>query len=409
MEGRASRGPRHAGVDWSWDHHAVCVVGDDGAILDRFVVKHEAAGLEELGRRLKVLEVFRVAIERPDGPAVQALLDGGFEVVVIASRQVKALRLRYGSSGNKDDRFDAYVLADVLRTDGTRLRALRPDSGETRALRALVRARKDLIKHRLALANQLRANLLQAFPGAIGLFADLDSPISLAFLRRFPTAERAAWLTERRLQVWLRSVGYAGRKLPSELLAHLQEAAEGLTGEAGEGHGVVTVQLVDLLRRVRSRIGVLDRRIREALELHPDGEIFRSLPRAGTNRAALLLAEIGDCRERFPDDVSLAAAAGVAPSTRASGKHRHVSFRRGCNKKLREALIDFAQDSLRASPWAEDIYRRARQRGMRHPHAARVVARAWVRVLWRCWTDRVAYDPSRHGGARCLSEAIGLT
>jgi transposase len=168
----------------------------------------------------------------------------------------------------------------------------------------------------------------------------------------------------------------------------------------------VTVQLIDLLTRVRSRIDVLDERIRESLELHPDGPIFTSFPRAGTNRAALLLAEIGDCRARFPDESSLAAAAGVAPSTRASGKHWHVSFRRGCNKKLREALIDFAQDSVQASPWAQDIYRRARDRGMRHPQAARVLARAWVRVLWRCWTDGVAYDPSRHAGFNRLEEVV---
>src|SRR5437588_10198705 len=206
MDGRASPGPRHAGVDWSWEHPAVCVLDVAGAVLERFMVKHEAAGLKELCRRLRALKVHQVAIERPDGPAVQALLDDGSEVVVIASRQVKALRLRYGSAGNKDDRFDAYVLADVLRTDGRRLRPVRPDSEATRALRALVRARKDLIKHRLALANQLRANLLQAFPGAIALFAELDSPISLTFLKRFPTAERAARLTERRLQAWLRSV-----------------------------------------------------------------------------------------------------------------------------------------------------------------------------------------------------------
>lgn len=406
MDGRASRGPRHAGVDWSWEHHAVCVLDDAGAVLDRFVVKHEASGLKELCGRLRALEVGRVAIERPDGPAGQTLLDDGFEVVVIAARQVKALRLRYGSAGNKDDRFDAYVLADVLRTDGHRLRALRPDSDATRSLRALVRARKDLIKHRLALANQLRANLLQAFPGAVGLFAELDSPISLAFLKRFPTADRAAWLTERRLHAWLRSVGYAGRRPTSQLLQHLGDAPAGLTGEAGDGDGIVTVQLIDLLTRVRSRIDVLDERIRESLELHPDGPIFTSFPRAGTNRAALLLAEIGDCRARFPDESSLAAAAGVAPSTRASGKHWHVSFRRGCNKELREALIDFAQDSVQASPWAQDIYRRARDRGMRHPQAARVLARAWVRVLWRCWTDGVAYDPSRHAGFNRLEEVV---
>jgi len=290
------------------------------------------------------------------------------------------------------------VLADALRTDGHRMGSLRPDRDDTRVLRALVRARKDLIGHRVALSNQLLANLQQSFPGAVGLFARLESAISLTFLERFPTVDKASWLSQRRLEAWLRSVGYGGRKTSAELMEHLCSAPVGLRGEAGTGHGIVTFQLVGALRDVRARIEELDRRIAEALELHSDGEIFRSLPRAGTNRAALLLAEIGDCRTRYPDESSLAAAAGVAPSTRASGKRHSVSFRRGCDKQLRAALIDFAQDSVQASPWARDIYDRARARGCRHNHAVRVLARAWVRVIWRCWTDGIPYDPARHEG-----------
>jgi transposase len=399
MDARTSEGWRHGGVDWSWDRQAACVIDEEGAVLDRFEVEHRARAFAQMTERLHRWGVRRVAIERPDGPVVRALLRKGLEVVVISPRQVRAFRLRHGTAGNKDDRFDAYVLADALRTDGHRMRSLVPDRDDTRALRALVRARKDLIGHRVALSNQLLANLQQAFPGAVGLFAQLDSPISLRFLGRFPTADKAAWLSERRLQSWLASVGYCGRKTAAELIAHLNEAPDGLTGEAGWGHAVVTTQLVGSLREIRSRIEVLDHRIAETLALHPDGSLFRSLPRAGTNRAALLLAEIGDCRGRFPDESSLAAAAGVAPSTRASGKRRSVSFRRGCDKQLRAALIDFAQDSIKASAWAQDIYDRARARGCRHPHAVRVLARAWVRVIWRCWADGVLYDPARHGGA----------
>ena len=117
-----------------------------------------------------------MAIERGDGPVVEAMLAAGLAVVVISSRQVRALRLRYGTAGNKDDRFDAFVLADVLRSDGHRLTPLTPDSAATIGLRSLVRARKDLVKHRIGLRNQLRANLLSAFPGAVGLFAEIDSP-----------------------------------------------------------------------------------------------------------------------------------------------------------------------------------------------------------------------------------------
>jgi transposase len=403
MDARPSRGARHAGVDWSWDRQAVCILDDDGAVLDRFDVEHRARALAQMCERLHRWDVGRVAIERPDGPVVQALLEAELEAVVISPRQVRAFRTRHGTAGNKDDRFDAYVLADALRTDGHRIASLMPDREDTLALRALVRARKDLIGHRIAFANQLLANLQHAFPGAIGLFAQLDSPISLTFLERFPNVDKAGWLSERRLQAWLRSVGYCGRKTASELMRHLSEAPSGRKGDAGVGHSIVTVQLVGSLRDVRGRIEKLDRRIAEALTLHPDGEIFRSLPRAGTNRAALLLAEIGDCRSRYPDESSLAAAAGVAPSTRASGKRHAVSFRKGCDKQLRAALIDFAQDSVHGSPWARDIYDRARERGCRHPHAVRILARAWVRVIWRCWTDGVPYHPSRHGGLNRLA------
>ena len=404
MESTATAARRHAGIDWSWNRHAVCVVDEHGQIVERFEVEHRARGLAQLTAGLRRLGVDRVAVERGDGPLVDALRGAGLDVAVVSSRQVKSLRLRYGVAGNKDDRFDAFVLADTVRTDGHRLASLRPDSPATQALRALVRARKDLIKHRLALANQLRANLLAAFPGAVGLFGTLDSPISLRFLVRFPTWERAAWLSERRLAAWLRAAGYCGRQTAEDLYAHLEGAPAGLTGPAGEAHGAITVRLVGLLEAVRQRIGELDARIAEALALHPDAPIFTGLPRAGTNRAALLLAEIGDCRERFPDESSLAAAAGVAPSTRASGKRRGVVFRHTCDKKLREALVDFAADSVRASDWARRTYERARARGCRHPHAVRILARAWVRVIWRCWVDGVPYDPSRHRGA--MREAL---
>jgi transposase len=396
---------RHAGVDWSWQDHAVCVVDDDGEVVRRLTVPHSGPGLQMLVRVLQREQVSGVAIERGDGPVVQALLEAGLQVFVITSRQVKALRLRYGTAGNKDDRFDAYVLADVLRTDRRRLVPLTPDGPATVGLRMLVRARKDLVAARIAAHNQLRSHLLTAFPAAVGLFAALDSPISLTFLTRFPSAQRAGWLSDKRLAAWLTSVGYCGRQTPTELMTHLKGAPAGLDGVAAEAAEVVTAQLVTLLQTLRERIQVLDERIGEALALHADAHIFTSLPRSGTVRAALLLAEIGDSRGRFPTEEALAAAAGVSPSTRASGRSHAVVFRHACDHRLREALTDFAADSRQASPWAKDIYDRARARGARHPHAVRILARAWIRVIWRCWTDNTSYDPTRHAGLLKLQQA----
>lgn len=393
---------RFGGVDWATAAHAIAVVDEVGAVSDEFEVDHSAAGLDELCQRFSKHRVTRVAIERPDGPVVEALLEAGFEVVVVSSRSVKALRERYGTSGNKSDRSDAYVLADCLRTDGHRWRSLEPDSPATVTLRSFVRARKDLVEARVATANQLRAHLRVVFPGAVGLFRDIDSPISLRFLKRFPSESRAAWLSERRLGAWLVANHYCGRKGPEVLYGRLHGAAHGTVGDEADVRAAVTLAFVAVLETLRAQIDELTTRIAELLEVHPDGQIFTSLPRAGTVRAAALLAEIGDCRARFPDADSLACLAGVAPSTRASGRHRAVTFRWSSDKKLREALCDFAGDSWQGNAWAEKRYRELRKTKT-HPHAERVLARSWALIIWRCWQDCQPYDPARHGSLQRLA------
>jgi transposase len=340
---------------------------------------------------------------------VQALLDAGLTVFVVASRQVTALRSRYGTAGNKDDRFDAYLLADVLRTDRHRLQPLTTDSPATVGLRMLIRARHDLVVARVAAHNQLRAHLLTAFPGAVGLFHRLDSKISLRFLSRFPTARHARWLSEKRLAAWLTAEHYTRptTRTPAQLMTHLRQPPPGLPdGPASHAGEAVTLQLVALLVSLRDRISALEDHIAAALAAHADAdaEVFTSLPRSGTVRAATLLAEIGDARGRFPTEDALAAAAGVAPSTRASGRSRTVVFRRSCNNRLRQAVIDFADDSRHAHPWAQAVYDNARARGARHPHAVRVLARAWIRVIWGCWTEHKPYQPDRHHALTALLE-----
>jgi transposase len=390
------------GIDWARDDHAVSVVDARGRETCRRSVGHSAAGLRELLAVLARAGAREAAIERPDGPVVDALLRAGITVVVISPNQVKNLRGRYGSAGNKDDRFDAYVLADTLRTDRARLAPLTPDSPATVSLRRACRARKDLVSHRVALANQLRAHLSGAFPGAVGLFAEIDSPISLKFLARFESQDRAAWLSPRRLAAWLASVGYCGRVDPAVLHARLAAAPRGATGDDGTAQACVTVALHAVLITVVEQIKALSEQIGEQLALHADAHVFTSLPRSGTVRAARLLAEIGDCRARFPTPESLACLAGAAPSTRQSGRIRAVSFRWACDKQLRDAVTDFAGDSRRASPWAADLYDRARARGHDHPHAVRILARAWLFVIWHCWQDGTAYDPARHRALQTL-------
>src|SRR2546427_753185 len=301
------------GIDWGSQAHAVCVIDQTGRIHWQGCVPHTAEGLTEVLRRLQRYRRrghLRVALERPSGLLVDTLVDAGLEVVPIHPNALKASRPRYSAAGGKSDPGDAFILADVLRTDGHRFRPLRPPSDDTRALRALVRGRDDLMAQRVALANQLSA-LLRALPA----------------------------------------------------------------------------------------------RLEAAVPQHPDGPLVQSLPRSGAVNAAQILAELGDDRARFATDEQFAAEAGLAPVTHASGQHHAAVFRWACNKRLRRAVTTFADNSRHGSRWAALVYQRARARGCRHQHAIRILARAWARILWRCWQDRTPYDIRRHRAAQMLGVA----
>jgi transposase len=393
--------PFHGGLDWGATSHAACVVDGAGQIVARVEARHDAGGLAELLARLRAVAPpaeLPVAIERPSGLIVDALVAAGHPVVPIHPNVVKACRPRYRAAGGKSDPGDAYMLADVLRTDGHRFRPLTPVSDEIKALRALVRARDDLVTQRVALANQLRSLLEGFWPGAAAIFAAIDSPIALAFVGRYPTPESAGRLGEKRLASFMAQHGYCGRRSAAELLARLRAAPTGLAGEAeAEAKGEIARALAGLLERLVAEIAKLSSRTERAVADLPDGRIIMSFPRAGRLCAAQILAEIGDVRERFPTEDQLAAEAGVCPVTHASGKSRGVVFRWACNKNLRRAITCFADNSRHASAWAAAVYGKARARGCQHAHAVRVLA--WIRVLWRAWQSRSPYDPQRHAGA----------
>ena len=395
-----------AGLDWASQTHAVCVIDEHGSVLERLDVAHDGAGLAELKRRLERWHRPPVAIERPSGLVVDTLVEAGFVVVPIHPNAVKASRPRYRSHGGKSDASDAYVLADLLRTDGHRFKALVPQSDEIRALRALVRGRDDLVATRVQLANQLRSLLESFWPGAGVVFADVDSPIALAFIERYPTPESAARLGPKRMAAFCAQHAYCGRRSAEELLARLHEAPVAVALELEmEAKGELARCLSRTLARLVEQLRLLSSRIEHHVASLDDGQILMSFPRAGRICAAQILAELGSVRERFASDAQLAAEAGVAPVTYESGKSKAVTFRWACNHRLRAAITCLADNSRHANAWAAHVYAKAKSRGCDHPHAIRILARAWLRVIWRAWTDRKTYDPTQHRASQLLLTA----
>jgi transposase len=392
----------YGGLDWASKEHAVCVVDGDGTVAFQRMTPHTDNGLTDLVKRLGRIapaEEIRIAIERPDGVLVDTLVAAGFRVVPIHPNVLKACRSRYATAGGKSDPGDAYMLADVLRTDGHRFEDLEPSSDKLKALRSLVRTRDDLVQARVATSNRLQALLESFWPGPVGLFSDLDTKIAMAFIERYPTPRAAKRLGLKRMRSFLAGHAYPVRKA-EQLLEHLRSAPRGQTGPEEEAaKGELCQTLVRLLRSHVEEIRKVTSAIEVIVEELPMGEIILSFPGNGKVNAAKLAAEIGDIA-RFPTEESLAAESGVAPVTYQSGKHRGVGRRRACNTRLLVAVTCFANSSRKTSPWAAHVYAKARARGCDHPHAVRVLGRAWIRVFWKALSDRKPYDVTKHRAAQ---------
>ena len=395
------------GIDWAAETHAVCVTDAGGKIIAEFVIEHSADGIATLIRRLARYGVagdMPVAIERPDGRLVDLLLEAGHPVVPVKPNAIKTWRDGEVLSGAKSDAGDAAVIAEYLRLRAHKLTVAVPYSDETRALRTVVRTRGDVVEMRVAATNQLAALLDAHWPGARAIFADAGSPISLEFLTRYPTPAAAAHLGEKRMAAFCVKHGYCGRRTAAELLTRLRSAPAGALGEAlTEALRDAVLAAVGVLAALNASVKNLDRSVAAHLGEHPDSAIFTSLPRSGQVNAAQVLAEWGDARQAYEHPGSVAALAGVTPVTSQSGKHRGVHFRWACNKRFRVAITTFADNSRHASPWAAKIYTDARASGKDHPHATRILARAWIRIIYRCWIDGVPYDPAAHGAAAALA------
>ena len=388
------------GIDWGHRVLGACLVDSQGKKLWRRLVNNRQAALDELIAQVRghaSAEQVVVAIETPHGLVVDQLLDAGFAVVALPANILCSWRSRYGPAKGKDDLADAYMLADGLRTDHRRFQALRPDSEATQVVRSLSAMRRTLVNKRVAVRNELEALLRVQLPGVIGLFSDLTSPTSLAFLERFPTQEKADWLSPARLAKWLASRRYTGGKSPEPLMDHLQGALRGVTGARADVQARQVGHLLAQIRLLREQIAEVEKQLGEAVREHEDAPLFASLPMTGDVLVAGLISVFGDNRDRFSHPDSIAGLNGVAPVTYASGRRRVVRYRRACHRSGRLVLTCFAGLSTRECAWAKEAYDAARARGMTHPKAARTLARKWVRVLFAMWKNRTPYDPSLKG------------
>jgi transposase len=389
------------GIDWADQKHVWCLQRADSAQRETGELEHKPEVVEawvaELCRRFGHGPI-AVAVEQVKGALVFMLRKYEcLHLFPVPSTMSASMREALYPSGAKDDPRDADLLLDLLMRHRNKLRRLRPDNEATRRIQNLVEERRKLVEEKKAQLNRLVANLKVYFPQMLEWFAKLDTKLACEILQRWPSLEELQSAAPAELRKFFRQHRGRHSQLTEWRMQGIGKAMPAIRDRAViEAKGTVVQVIAQLLRTLLEGIATLDNKIAEAASAHPDYFIFQSLPGAGAALAPRLLAALGSQRERYSSAEELQKYSGIAPVTERSGKKKWVHFRWACPKFLRQSFHEWAGHSIAQSVWARAYYQQQRERGKEHHAAVRALAFKWIRIVFRCWQDRVAYEESRY-------------
>lgn len=408
--GRSQEFAAVVGIDWSDQHHDVCLKESTASSAQHSVMQHSP---EEIQRWLSSLRTrfagrkVAVCLEQSRGPLINAL--AGADILVLYPVNPRALvnyRRAFATSHAKDDPTDAYLLMDLCLKHRQQLVAWEPEDQLTRQVRILSEDRRAAVNQRTELSNRLTAVLKQYFPVALQLTgATLHSGLSCELLQRWPCLQA---LQAEDTDV-VAAVFRSHRLRDQHVRARLSTIATalGLTQDEViiETSAMKVRMIVAQLRQLSEAIKEYDTKLRQLVGQHPEGELFASFPGAGAALRPRLVAAFGSDRQRFQSAAQVQTYSGIAPVTERSGKQLWVHVRWACPKFLRQTFHEYAGQSIRFSTWAADYYRQQRTRGKAHHAAVRALAFKWIRIMYRCWKDRRPYDESYYQSRLRQSDA----
>jgi len=394
----------YVGIDWADQKNDVVLrSAAEPNKVEYKVIAHKPEALmdwvsqihQRFGAKGKVV----VCLEQTRGGLIYHLMGYEFfELYPINPRQLASFRETFAPSGAKDDRPDADLLCELVRSHRDRLRAWKPDSELTRKLATLTEGRRKAVDQRTELSNEIKSQLKLYLPLVLQL-VDNDCSTALAadLLLQWPMLELLQKQSVHKLRKFFYGHNSRSEQKMLERLKLIKEAKP-LTRDRAviEPAALRVKMLAQQLKSLLPFIALYEKEIAQLFDAHPDSFLFRDLPGAGAALAPRLLSAFGSDRDRFKSAAELCTFSGVAPIRIASGKKACAKFRRACPKFLRQSFHEFAACSIRCCPWASACYEAHRARGKGHHAAVRAVAFKWIRILFACWKHRIAYDPDRY-------------
>jgi len=388
----------YVGIDWADQKHDIRILDQTGEPISKtLTIEKSQQGFTELLVRLRNLSddpnQFKIGIETPHNLLVDFLVDLNYPVYSIFPGSMKSFRKRYRSSGARDDSFDAFVIADVIRTDKACWRKVDFGSDLIREIRITVRDHQHIINDHTALINSLRATLKEYYPEYVHFFADVACPCSLAFIKALPDFEAAGHLSLEQLSNFFKERRLNNSKKMNKifkLLHTIHIKVDPIIISAKRRKALTSVKQLILLA---VDIEQYEDRIKELIYQHPDSKIFLSYPGVAEITTARLLAILGDNRELYSDASEIQELTGTCPVTEESGKNiKSIYFRRACNKFYRDTMQNLAFSSLTKARWAMAYYKHHRAMGKKNAHALRCLANLHIKILFAMWKNRTEYD-----------------
>ena len=389
------------GVDCGDRLHQLYVGDAEGKKVKEIKVPETVEGLAETGRWLdeQRAEGFELgaAIEKPAGRIVDFLLDHGVEVYPVNPKAVDRVRDRYRMSDSKSDAFDAYVLAEFLRTDRAHLKALGPNSEKAQELKMLCRDQRRLVRHKTRLLNQLTATLKEYYVRPLEAFEDLETGMALDFLQQYPTPAHLSILKRKQFNRLATQKHHLSKPRTEQLWEKLQKPQLAVPEHVVRAKAQLVEVLIDQLRASIKAVKLYNHKVESFFASSPAAQLAKTLPggKSGTLVAAIW-SELGDAQGRWESSGHLQAEAGTVPVTKVSGKSRVVHFRFACNKHLRYTMYWFSFVSLNHSEWAKLYYRGQRDKGHSHHQALRALGAKWLKIIFVIWRDHKPYDENYH-------------
>lgn len=389
------------GIDWADRKHDLCIWVPGTEQRERLQLEHQPTAIQAWAEKMR--ERFggapiAVCLELSQGPIVSALLEQDCFVLFPVQPTVLArYRRAFTPSRAKDDPTDAELALELLLCHPEKLKRLQPESADMRALRRLVETRRTLVDDRVRLTNRLTHALKAYFPQVLTWFRDKDAAIFADFLERWPTLEAAQRARKETLAHFFRA-GNVRYTAAIERRIEAIRSESPLTTDLAviEPMSLLVHALLPQLRAASVAIQRFDEEIARLASRLPDYKLFATLPGAGPALAPRLLVALGERRERFPDAAAMQKYAGIAPVTERSGNKSWVHWRFACPTFLRQTFIEWVGQTIPRSFWAKAFYDSCRTRGKHHQAALRALAFKWIRILYRCWVDRVPYDEARY-------------